>query len=92
MNDAQPDADTQRDSAHHRAPHKITLVHLTEQREHQQPRRRNRNQRARVTVPQMSRRAACAQGQCNEIKQTQCPLQREIKMKRSDVNRKQRVF
>jgi hypothetical protein len=40
----------------------------------------------------MLRRAASAQSQCNEVKQTQSPLQRNIKMKRSGVNRKQGIL
>ena len=44
MNDAQSEADSHRDGANHCAPHKVALMHLTQQREHQQPRSGDRNQ------------------------------------------------
>ena len=86
MNDAQADVNAQRDSADHRAPHEIALVHLTEQHEHQQPRGSYRNQHAWIAISQMSRRAAGTQRHCAHEKQTQRPLQREMKVNRSDLS------
>src|SRR5947207_15588300 len=60
MNDAQSDADSQRHGADDCAPHQVTLMHLTEQCEPQQPWRGDRNQRARVMIAQMSPQSARA--------------------------------
>ena len=46
MNDAQSETDSHGDGANHRAPHKVALMHLTQQRKHQQPRSGDRNQDA----------------------------------------------
>ena len=67
-------------------------MHLTEQHEHQQPRCSYRNQHAWIAISQMSRRAAGTQRHCAQEKQTQRPLQREMKMNRSDMSRQQVIF
>ena len=92
MNDAQPDADPQRDSADNRAPHEVALMHLAEQREHQQPRRSDGNQHTRIASAQMSRHSARTQNQCAKVKQTQRPLQRQIQIERSDMSRQKGIF
>ena len=86
MNDAQTDVNAQRESADHRPPDEIALVHLTKQREHQQPRGSYRNQHTWIAISQMSRRAADTQRYCAQEKQTQCPLQRQMKVNRSQMS------
>ena len=61
-------------------------MHLTEQHEHQQPRCSYRNQYAWIAISQVSRRAAGTQRHCAQEKQTQRPLQREMKVNRSDMS------
>ena len=61
-------------------------MHLTEQCEHQQPRCSYRNQHTWIAISQMSRRAAGTQDHCAKEKQTQRPLQREMKVNRSDMS------
>src|SRR5437762_731571 len=92
MDNTQPDADAYCDGAHHRTPHEVALMHLTEQCEHEQPRCSDRNQYTWIAISQMSRCTASAQSHCAEEKQTQGPLQREMKMNRCHVSRQQIIF
>src|SRR5207302_5084014 len=50
MNDAQSEADSQGDGTNYRTPDEVALMHLSQQREHQQPRSGDRNQDARVAI------------------------------------------
>src|SRR6266478_5363919 len=87
MNDAQSDADSQCHGTYDCAPHEVTLMHLTQQCEHQQPRRGDRNQLPWVAIAEMSRQSARAQRQCDKVKQAQGPLQRDMQMQGSKMSR-----
>src|SRR6266480_1880878 len=78
MNDAQSKTDSQGDGANYRAPDEVALMHLTQQRKHQQPRSGDRNQHPRVAIAYLSSGAVRAQRQCAKVEQAQGPLQSEI--------------
>ena len=87
MNDAQSEADSKGDGAHHGAPYQVAFMHLAEQRKHQQPRSGDRNQNARVAIANLSRGAVCAYCECAQVEQPQGPLEREPEIQRSKMNR-----
>src|SRR5437773_8485261 len=87
MSDAQSETDSHGDGTNHGAPHKVALVHLAEQRKHQQPGSRDRNQDARVAIADLSPGAVCAYCECAKVEQPQGPLQCEMEIQRSKMNR-----
>ncbi len=80
MNDAQSEADSQGDGTNYRTPDEVALMHLSQQREHQQPRSGDRNQDARVAIANLLRSPVRAYRECAKVEQPQRPLQREMEM------------
>src|SRR6059058_256275 len=87
MNDAQSEVDSQGDGTNYRTPDEVALMHLSQQREHQQPRSGDRNQDARVAIANLLRSSVRAYHECAKVEQPQRPLQREIEMHRSKMDR-----
>src|SRR6266850_81433 len=87
MNDAQSKTDSQGDGANYRTPDEVALMHLSQQRKHQQPRSGDRNQDARIAIANLSRSPVRAYCECAKVEQPQSPLQREMEMQRSKMNR-----
>ena len=72
-------ADPERDGAQDRAPEQVALMHLREEREHQQPGRSESDEEPRIASARVAGSAEGAKDEGAEVNQAQRPLQVKAK-------------